>query len=352
MNVEELINIDAETIANSDINWEKLNKKTILISGATGYVSQYVIHAMMKRNELFHADIKVIAFCRNKDKADQRFSMYYGRSDFVLLIQDLFKKIEIKQDIHYIIHTASPAGLVISNKDPVETFRVNVLGCDHLLSLAEKKKAEFLLFSSVDVYGKLDGERFVESQLGALDTTDIRNVYAYAKRASENLCVCYMQRGVKVKIVRPTQIMGGGISLNDGRIHIDFISQIIDKHKIVLKGDGSPVRSFIYITDAIIGILTVLTEGANGQAYNICNEAAEATVLEFAKIMAGCVKEKIDIEFDMEARNNNAEVKHAISVVTTSSEKIRALGWLPCVSIEDACRKMMSYYGIELSTRL
>lgn len=150
-----------------------------------------------------------------------------------------------------------------------------------------------------------------------------------------------------MKIVRPAQIMGGGIALDDGRIHIDFISQIINKHKIVLKGDGSPVRSFIYITDAITGILVVLTNGENGQAYNICNEAAEASVLEFARIMAGCAKEKINIEFNMETRKKDEEVKHAISVVTASSEKLRMLGWLPHVSIEDACRKMMTYYGIE-----
>lgn len=235
-----------------------------------------------------------------------------------------------------------------SNINPVETFKVNVFGCDNLLMLAEKKKAEFLLFSSVDVYGKIGEERFVESQLGFLDTMDIRNVYAYAKRASENLCVCYEQRGVRVKIVRPTQIMGGGISLDDGRIHIDFISQILNRHKIILKGDGNPVRSFIYITDAITGILTVLTDGKNGQVYNVSNEDSEASVLEFAEVMSACAKQQIDIEYDMEARKHDAEVRHAVSYVTASSEKLRDLGWIPQISLEDACKNMMNYYGIEL----
>lgn len=348
MQMEDLINQDSEIIANSDINWAKINQKTVLISGATGYVTQYIIHAFLKRNDLYGSGIKVIAFCRNKIKADERFSQYYNRPDFELLIQDIYKRLEIEEDIHYIIHAASPAGVVTSNINPVETFKVNVFGCDNLLTLAEKKKAEFLLFSSVDIYGRVEEGRLTESQIGALDTTDIRNVYAYAKRASENLCICYTQRGVRVKIVRPTQIMGGGISQDDGRIHIDFISQILREHKIVLKGDGSPVRSFIYITDAIIGILTVLTNGEIGQAYNVCNENAEVSVLEFARIMAGCAKEKIGIEFDMEARKKNVEVKHALSIVTASSEKLRALGWNPHVPIEEACRKMMTYYGIEI----
>ena len=342
-----LIDIDAKEIADSDINWSKLENKTILISGATGYVSQYIIHGVLKRNDMYNSNIKVVALCRNKEKADLRFSQYYDRKDFKLLVQSIFEKIELDEEINYIIHTASPAGLVTSNKDPVETFKVNVFGCDNLLQLAEQKKAEFLLFSSVDVYGKVPNGHFVEEHLGELDTTDARNVYAYAKRASENLCACYSKKGVTSKIVRPSQIMGGGVSLEDGRIHIDFISQIISRHKIVLKGDGTPIRSFIYITDAITGILQVMADGEPGQAYNICNEDGEMSVLDFAETMSGCVKENIPIEFDMEARRKDVEVKHAISVVTASSEKLKGLGWTPKISIKDACRRMLRYYDIE-----
>lgn len=347
MNVEDLISADAEIIATTVLDWEKLERKTFLISGATGYVSQFLIHAFMKRNNIFHSGIKVIALCRSKNKADLRFSQYYGRTDFEVLIQDICDEVRVEECIHYIIHAASPAGLVASNENPVETFKVNVFGADNLLSLAVKKKAEFLYFSSVDIYGKIGEKRFVESELGYLDTMDVRNVYAYAKRATENLAICYMKKGVTVKIVRPTQIMGGGIELSDGRLHIDFISQIKQRNKIVLKGDGSPVRSFIYMTDAIVGVLTVLIKGENGQAYNVCNEDAEATVLEFAEIMSSCTKETVEIEFNLETREN-AEVKHAVSIVTACSDKLRNLGWYPKISISDACKKMMMYYGIEV----
>ena len=42
---------DIELIANSDINWDKLKNKTILIAGANGYVPQYFVHAILKRND-------------------------------------------------------------------------------------------------------------------------------------------------------------------------------------------------------------------------------------------------------------------------------------------------------------
>lgn len=342
-----LIEEDANRIASSNIQWDKLENKTVLISGATGYVSQYLVHALLKRNDLYHAKIKVIALCRSGNKAKERFGEYFGRNDFSLIIQDILDEIKVEQEIHYIIHTASPAGLVNSNRNPVETFKVNVFGADKLLMLAERKNAEFILFSSIDVYGKVDNGKFVENQLGSLDTTDVRNVYAYSKRSAENLAICYAQRGIKIKIVRPSQIMGGGVGLDDGRLHIDFISQMLQKRKIILKGDGTPIRSFIYVTDAIIAILTVITKGENGQAYNICNENAETSVLGLAQEMIKCAKEEMKVEFNLTTREQDIEVKHAISIVTASTDKIRKLGWQPEVSLEESCRRMMNYYGIE-----
>lgn len=346
--INELVDNDATTIALTPLKWEKLRGKTVLISGATGYVPQFIVHGILKRNDLFNDEIKIIALCRNQDKAAMRFSQYYNRVDFELIIQDICEPVDYDGKIDYIIHAASPAGVIKSNDNPVMTFDVNVIGSKNLLELAQKKCADFLFVSSVDIYGKnSDGMRFTEDYSGALDSLNIRNVYACSKRAAENLCICYSSQGVRVKIVRPSQIMAGGIDLNDGRLHIDFISQIKKRKKIVLKGDGTPLRTFIYITDAIAGILTVMLEGEPSQAYNICSEEGEATVLQFAQVMASCVEEdSVEISYNMSTRTTDPSVKHAISVVTASSEKLRRLGWKPTVSLKDACHKMMRYYGV------
>lgn len=344
----QLLDEDAKEIAQTRIRWEQLEGKTILISGATGYVPQYIIHGIMKHNDMYKSNIKVIALCRDEKKALLRFGDYYKRKDFSVVIHDVCDEFIYEEDIHYIIHAASPAGVVNSNKDPYMTFKVNVMGCDKLLRVAKEKKAVFVLFSSVDVYGGNSGEeRFGEEYSGPLDSLDSRNIYACAKRAAESLCISYAESfDVTVKIVRPTQIMAGGIPLNDGRLHIDFISQIIEGKHIFLKGDGSPIRSFIYITDAIGGVLTAMIEGKNKCAYNICNEELEASVFEFAKMMASCADEDIKILFNLGKRSDPA-VKHAVSRVTAKSDALRKLGWKPQVSLRDACLRMMNYYGIK-----
>lgn len=347
MNSETILKEDAETIARSEINWELLDNKTILISGATGYVPQYIVHGILKHNDLYGSKIKVIAFCRNMERVKERFSAYQKRKDFHIIIQDVTSQIKCTDKIDYIIHAASPAGSNSCNYDPLVTFNVNVEGCRNLLELARENNSVFMLFSSIDIYGKGDGKRFSEDYSGILDPFSARYIYASAKRAAEVLCLCYSQKGLNTKIIRPTQIMGGGIALDDGRLHIDMISQVLANNEIVLKGDGAPLRSFIYITDAITGILTVLTHGLPGQAYNICNEDNEATVLELAETMAECAFDNVKISYNMKTRKDDPAVKFAPSISIESWDKIRSLRWTPTVSLKESCKRMMNYYGIK-----
>lgn len=339
---------DAETIAHSPVDWEKLKGKTVLISGASGYVPQYLVHGLLKRNDLYHDKIKVIALCRSRERAEARFAPYSGRTDFELLLQDVCTPIRLEESIDYIIHGASPASQSERYKQPILTFNANVTGCENLLQLAQEKNATFLLLSSIDVYGKSTAcERFAEESYGELDHLNLRNIYACAKKAAETLCICYSYAGVACKIVRPSQILAGGIGLNDGRLHIDFIKQLTEGDEIVLKGDGKPRRTFIYITDAVTGMLSVLLKGKTGEAYNVCTEGGEASVLELAQIMARQITGRtIRITYNMETRISDPSVTQAVSVMCGSSEKIRTLGWEAKVPLVKACRRMMAFYGL------
>lgn len=343
-----VIDEDIKGLLQADIDYKRFYNKTVLISGANGYVPSYFVHFFMKLNDECGAGIKLLALCRNVAKARERFSRYLNRENFVLLIQDVCNPIAYEGDIHFFIHAASPAGIGARYDDPVNTFEANVIGIKNMLSLASKNPCEgFLFLSSVDVYGKMeDGHRLVEGDQGYLDMLDSRNVYSCAKCAAETLCLAYNTRhNLPVHIVRPFQIIGPGPELNDGRLHIDFVSQILGQRKIVLKSDGSAIRSFMYITDAISAMLLVLLNGAVGEAYNVVTESGEASVLELAEIMARNSKYDVDIEFDMTTRQN-VEVVKALSVVTGDSTKLSGLGWKPRVTLEEACKRMLEYYGV------
>ncbi len=349
--MHKIISEDIEEILLSELPYEKFYGKTVLISGANGYVPSYFVHLFLGMNDKKHAGIKVIALCRNYERATERFEDYIEREDFEILIQDVCDPIYIDREINIFIHAASPAGIKTRHDDPVNTFLANVKGAENMLNLAVKNPCEYFLFlSSVDVYGRMDtNERLKESDSGYLDPLNVRNAYSCGKRAAESLCKAYqIKYNLPVYIVRPFQIMGPGPELNDGRLHIDFISQILEKKQIILKSDGSAIRNFMYITDAIRGMFYVMLKGKPGEAYNIVSEQGEMSVKDLAEIMARNVADNsIEIIFDYEQRNA-IEVTSALSVVIGDSSKLRGLGWKCKYSVEEGATRMMRYYDIEV----
>lgn len=349
--LSKIIEQDIEKILSAEIPFERFYGKTVLISGANGYVPAYFVHTFLALNDKRKAGIKVYALCRNIEKAEKRFDAYKGREDFELVIQDVCEPISIERDINVYIHAASPAGIRKRHEDPVNTFLANVKGCDHMLNSAVHNPCEFFLFlSSVDIYGKMENsERLTEEMSGYLDPLNVRNVYSCSKRAAENLCMAYKsQYNLPVYIVRPFQIIGPGPELDDGRLHIDFISQMTQGNQIVLKSDGTAVRTFMYITDAIEAMFTVMLKGNSGEAYNIVTESGEATVKNLAETMALNVADRdIKIVFDYASRNA-VEVTGALSIVTGNSAKLTALGWKPHYSLQEGSSRMMKYYGLKV----
>lgn len=354
MKVNRIVSEDVRNIIAKNIPYERFFGKTVLISGANGYVPAYFVHTFITLNDDRAAGMKILALCRNEEKAKKRFADYIDREDFRLIIQDVCDSIHVNIPVHIFIHAASPAGIRKRHEDPVNTFLANVKGAENMLNLAVKNPCEYFLFlSSVDVYGRMeDHGRLTEDMSGYLDPLNVRNAYSCGKRAAESLCVAYQVKyKLPVFIARPFQIIGPGLELDDGRLHIDFISQIIRGNKIVLKSDGSAVRTFMYITDAIEAMFTVMLKGNAGEAYNIVTENGEAAVKELAEIMALNVADRdIRIVFD-HAQRDIIEVTEALPAVTGDSAKLKNLGWSSSHSLAEGSARMMEYYGVKTRYR-
>jgi len=356
MDLSRIICEDSTQIANSKyIDWEKLKGKTVLVSGANGYVPSYFVFALLMYNELFDGDIKVIALCRNKERATERFKDIIDNERMFLLIQDVTDLVTLTDPIHFIIHAASPAGYHSRHFNPAETFNANIIGSKNLLELCRRNPIEgFLLLSSVDVYGhNSHEERLGESSYGFLDPVKPRNSYSISKLASEGLVIAYKEEyGVPAKIVRPFQILGNGLDLKDGRLHADFISQLIHGKDIALKGDGTPLRTFMYVTDAITAMLVVLLSGENGEVYNVCEESGDISVVDLAKLMVSLnCEEDGKVTFEKGQRDSVA-VREAVQCVVGDSTKLKGLGFQVEYSLPEAVERIMLAYGLSTKTIL
>lgn len=324
-----------------------LRDKTILISGANSFLMSYFIYLILENDRRNRSNTTVAALCRNERNARARFGPYWGDPHLKVLIQDVREPVVWDGDVDFCIHAASPAGIQSRQEKPLDTFQTNLFGCENLLELALKKKCEkFLLMSSVDVYGNCSEQgRRKETDVGLLDWTYRRNAYSCGKRGAETLCALYhAQYGLPCVTARPVQVYGPGMSLTDGRLHGDFVGQLRESNEIVLKSDGSAVRSFMYILDATHALLDVLLYGREGESYNICDESGECSVRELAELYVSQWGNNAKVVFSFDKRET-PEVKEALSVVTGDSGKLRELGWKNKTSLEEGIARTLAFYA-------
>ncbi len=337
-----IIQSDLYEISNANIEWNKLKEQKILITGANGLIGSYLVYTLLYLNDRFSLDIEVLALCRNKKRAEERFSSILRREDFRLVVGDVNNKLSIKGSVDYIIHAASQTGRTQFLSDPVGTISVNTIGTMNLLDLAvEKNTKSFLNLSTREIYGKsINDNKFIrENDYGIIDPTELRSAYPESKRVSETICAAYMkQYGIKCKVARISHTYGPEYSRDNGRIWEEFISNVVNGQDIVLKSDGSTELAFTYITDTIIGLLIVLLQGEEF-VYNVSNQNSILSVKELAETLIELYPDKkLKIRFDIATQfQGTGYLAHKIGALDSS--KAMELGWNPRVGIREGFKR-------------
>jgi UDP-glucuronate decarboxylase len=339
---------DLARITSADLPWHTFEGKTVLISGANGFLPAYIVETLLYLNEIHGPRTKIVGLVRSKQKAISRFNVYQGRDDLEFIVQDVCHPILTTKKVDFVIHAASQSSPKYFGKDPVGTMSANLLGTHNLLSFAKENNSEgFLFFSTGEVYGEVEMANIPtkETEYGYLDPATVRSCYAESKRAAETMCIAWFhQFGVPAKIVRPFHTYGPGMSLDDGRVFSDFVADIVGNNDIVMRSDGSAKRAFCYLADATLGFLTVLLNGENGQAYNVGNENAEVTVLDLARRLAALFPSKgLNVVTHTDV-DREGYLKSGITRSCPDTSKIRALGWKPITPIEAGFRRTIESF--------
>jgi UDP-glucuronate decarboxylase len=340
---------DLNSIVRADLPWSNFDGATVMVSGAAGFIGSHLVETLLYRNEVnANAKTSIIALARSGARAAKRYAAYAGRKDLHILVQDIVSPVEYSGNVDYVIHAASNATPQRYSADPVGTHLANTLGTYNLLELASKRGSRSLLFvSSGDVYGVVPGTNplISETTFGELDPMEIRSCYGESKRAGENLCACWThQHGMPTHVARLSHTYGPGVALDDGRVFADFVACAVAGKDIVLTSDGAATRPFCYVTDAMIGLFTILLRGKPGQAYNLANDEATISIAELAMIIADCVPESgIKPVFDLSARPPGY-VPSKILGGSIDTRKLRSLGWKPTVTPKIGFGRMIESY--------
>lgn len=330
------------------IEYQKLEDKVFLITGANGFLASNIVDVLMYLNNfLLKKGCKVIALCRNEKKAKYRFQKYLHSVYFELLRQSVEEKIVFSGKVDYILHAASNAVTSDFNVIPADVLNANIIGTYNLLNLSREKPVEsFLFFSSGAVYGEIPEyqEEINEECVFPLNFYSPNNCYAEGKRAGEALCKAYWQQyNVPVKIIRISHTYGPGINLNDGRVFSDFVSKICEKEDIIIKGSGNDVRPFCYITDAVIAFFLVLLNGVNGEIYNMANNTETVTIRELAeKLVYEAFPER-----NLKIKYNNLHPARSMKKTKININKLLNLGWNPEIDIVEGFKRTVKSFEID-----
>jgi UDP-glucuronate decarboxylase len=344
-----IIEEDVARIVAHNLPWRNFAGKTILVSGANGFLPAYMVETLLYLNEADRSmNCRVIGLARNREKARRRFAHLLDRPDFAIVIQDVTSPATIPVPCDFIIHGASQASPKFYGSDPVGTLAANSLGTHNLLNFARDCRSEgFLFISSGDVYGQVDESKIPnnENDYGYMDPTLVRSCYGESKRMGETMCAAFNhQYGVATKIVRPTHTYGPGLALDDGRVFADFVANIVRHEDIVMKSDGSARRAFCYLADAALAFFTVLLKGERGQAYNVGNENCEISVGDLARLLVSLFPERgLNARFDTKPAPAGY-IKSTVNRGSLDTTKLRGLGWRPSTSLAEGFKRtVMSF---------
>lgn len=315
----------------------KLSGKTIIVTGAAGFIGKYFVEVLRVFNDRVDLPVKVIAIDNHVS------SSYTAENDKnIKWIYDDISNTNLPDEFDYIIHAAGIASPEHYLANPIETIDVAVNSTLKILEKAKTANAKVLFFSSSEVYGNpLEGHiPTKESYPGNVSTLGPRACYDESKRLGETLCWIYQTKyNVDINIVRPFNIYGPGMMADDYRVMPNFANCVVYNKMINIYGDGSHTRTFCYITDAMNYLFKILCDIDKPDVFNIGNTSPEISMHDLAMF----IKNTYGIDFNLIAYPEQYPKDQILRRCPDVSKVIKATGYIPIVDLYSGVNRFISW---------
>jgi UDP-glucuronate decarboxylase len=321
----------------------------VLLTGGAGFLGHYLSLTLLHGNDTGRIRPAChLTLVDNLIRGEPRWlRQLRSRPDVTIHEGDITRLSADALRADFVLHAASIASPTYYRLHPIETMDANVIGLRRLLDLAVAHPVRsFLFFSSSEVYGDPDPGHVptAESYWGNVSCIGPRACYDESKRFGETLSVNFWRtHRVPVKIVRPFNNYGPGLALDDRRVVPDFCRCVLEQRDIVLLSDGTPTRTFCYVSDAVTGFYLLLLSDLNGEPVNIGSDGPELSVAELAALVVRASGGSVKV-----VRRTSEDADYLRdSPARRCPDLTRArgrLGYAPVVSIEQGLRNTLTWY--------
>jgi dTDP-glucose 4,6-dehydratase len=278
--------------------WEEIRHQRLFITGATGFFGCWLLETLLAANRRFQLNARVTILTRNPETLQLKAPHLASDPAVETLVGDV-------RDFHFpvgkfshVIHAATDSSVDLNTHNPMLMFDTIVQGTRRCLAFAQAAETtKFLLLSSGAVYGKQspDVSHLPEAATSGPDPLDATSAYAEGKRAAELLCsIAARTTALEPKVARCFAFVGPYMKLDTHFAIGNFIRDQIAGNPIQVSGDGTALRSYMYASDLMVWLWTILFRGTPMRAYNVGSQQA-LTIRELAHAVAEALTPKAEV---------------------------------------------------------
>ena len=268
---------------------EQLRGQRIFITGGTGFFGTWLLESFAWANRVLELEATAVVLTRDF-KAFQKKAPHLASDGAFQFLQGDICDFQFPQGRFLAcIHAATESTSQLNATNPGLLLRTIFTGTDRVLTFAAQAQCRhFLLTSSGAVYGPQPEAmtHIPETYLGAPATLLPTSAYGEGKRVAELLTsIAAKQHGFTATIARCFAFVGPYLPLDVHYAMGNFIRDGLGGQPLKIQGDGTAVRSYLYASDLMIWLWTLLVTNSDLQVYNV-GSAHSVSIKETAEAVS------------------------------------------------------------------
>ena len=305
----------------------------LLVCGGAGFIgSAFIRNYLINHNDSKIINLDILTIGSNlknlhavNDNPNYKFLKDDIRNESVVS--------EIIKDVDLVINFAAESHVDRSISNPKPFINTNILGTYSILEAIRKYDKQFIHVSTDEIYGDAFGQDSFNEQ----SQINPSNPYAATKAAADNLVASYHKTyGINCITTRCTNNFGS-FQFPEKLIPKTIIRSIKNL-KVPLYGDGSQIRSWIYVDDHVSAIESLILKGKAGEVYNITAYEEISNKIIVEKILNILEKPCDNIEYVNDRPGHDK--RYSINCSKIQSQT----GWMPKYNFDDALEQTVQWY--------
>jgi dTDP-glucose 4,6-dehydratase len=326
--------------------WPELRGAHVFLTGGTGFFGIWLLESLLWANEAHRLGLRITVLSRAPERFLSERAPHLRNREALRFVAGTLTDFDMPAEpCSHILHAASENNVDQRPDWAERQLSLAIDGTRRLVEMAAAHQAQSLLLtSSGSVYlpaDAMDGRRYAEGPGSLADYASERSVYGQTKRITEVMTAVAAQKyGFNALIARCFAFVGPYLPLEHNYAIGNLIRDALQARQLVVTGDGTPLRSYLYAADLVIWLLTILVRGRSGVPYNVGGKEA-VSIGELAHRVAAAAGAPADA-----VTIKGTPVPNAIpAAYLPSLARIEAeLGVRATVALDDAIRRTLAWH--------